>query len=277
MTAVPYTYYRKRQPAAFLAWGQRKRARFAARSGAVLFLAAVIGHGIVAGDHLNYEGSPWLKLPGKMAGMVGLAAEDIKIQGLVHQVPETVLAAIGIAPGGSLIGFDATEARLTLENLDWVQSAKVQRLFPNQIEIAVVEREPFAIWQRGGEYYVIDRSGIALSGIAPSMVMSLPLVTGEGAQFAAAELINQVSVYPALMLQMRAAAWVGGRRWTLYLDSGVTVLLPERGWVEAMRKLKMLDETQQLLSKGIRSVDFRVADRISVAVAEIAGEAEPAK
>ena len=116
-----------------------------------------------------------------------------------------------------------------------------------------------------------------MRGIPPSMVMSLPLVTGEGAQFAAAELINQVSANPALMLQMRAAAWVGGRRWTLYLDSGVTVLLPERGWVEAMRKLKMLDETQQLLSKGIRSVDFRVADRISVAVAEIAAEAEPAK
>jgi len=34
-------------------------------------------------------------------------------------------------------------------------------------------------------------------------------------------------------------------------------------------KLRELDESQQLLSKGIRSVDFRVAGRISVAVAAV--------
>jgi len=246
--------------------------RFAARAAAVLFLAATIGHGVVRGDYLDYDGSPWPKLPGRIASLVGMAADDIKITGLVHQEPETVLAAIGVTPGGSLIGFDAATARRLLENLDWVESAKVQRLFPNQIDIAVVERVPFAVWQRGSAYYVIDRSGAAMSGIPAAKVATLPLVTGEGAQKAAQELINQLEATPELLLQVKAAARVGDRRWTLYLDNGITILLPEYDVPAALARVMDLDRTQHLLSKGIRSVDLRLADRVTVAVAEIAAD-----
>ena len=51
---------------------------------------------------------------------------------------------------------------------------------------------------------------------------------------------------------------------------GMTVLLPEEKWDAALASLRDLDQTQHLLSKGIRSVDMRVDGRISVAVAEIA-------
>lgn len=267
----PRIYVRKRR-FSWLDWGQRKHIRVAARAGAMLFLGLAIVRGLSLGDHLNYEGSPWLKLPGTMAGLVGFAAEDIRIEGLVHQEPETVLSAIGVTPGGSLIGFGGSKAVSTLENLNWVESAQAEWKFPNQLEIAIVERTPFAIWQRGGDYHVIDRTGTVLSGVRASALVSLPLVTGEGAAEAARELINQLSANPALLSQVKAAARVGGRRWTLYLDSGVTVLLPEANWVEALAKLRRLEETQQLLSKGIRSVDLRVAGRISVAVAEVAAE-----
>ena len=55
--------------------------------------------------------------------------------------------------------------RRLLENLDWVATATVQRSFPNQLEISVEERVPFAVWQRAGAYYVIDRSGSAMSNV----------------------------------------------------------------------------------------------------------------
>ncbi len=269
MKTEPRVYERKRRRVSYLDWGQRKRVRFAARAAAMLFLGCAILRGLVLGDHLNYEDSPWLKLPGAVAGLAGFAAGDIKIEGLNHQEPETVLAAIGVSPGGSLIGFNSAQAQDDLEALDWVQSAKVKWLFPNQLEIAVVERTPFALWQRGADYHVIDQTGSRISGVPASAFAGLPLVTGEGAPLAAAELINELSANPALLSQVKAAARVGGRRWTLYLDSGVTVLLPENNWAGALMKLQELDETQRLLSKGIRSVDLRVAGRVSVAVAEV--------
>ncbi len=271
MKVEPRIYVRRHR-VSWLDWGQRKRIRFAARAGAMLFLGLVIVRGLSLGDHLNYEGSPWLRLPGTVAGLAGFAADDIRIQGLIHQEPGTVLSAIGVTPGGSLVGFSGAEAARTLENLNWVESAKAEWLFPNQLEIAVVERTPFAIWQRGTEYHVIDRTGTVLSGVRASALVSLPLVAGEGAETAAADLINQLSANPVLLSRVKAAARVGGRRWTHYLESGITVLLPEVHWVDALARLRRLEETQQLLSKGIRSVDLRVAGRISVAVAEVAAE-----
>jgi cell division protein FtsQ len=257
----------------FLARGNLLRWRFAARFAAVLFLFAVIARGLVVGGYLDYEGSPFARLPGKLAGFAGMAAEDIKIDGLMHQEPEAVLQAIGVMPGSSLIGFDAAHAKRLLENLDWVAAAKVQRLFPNQLEISVVEREPFAIWQRDGNYYVIDRSGAAMSTLPASLMTKLPLVSGEGAQMAAESLINQLEALPELMLQVKAAARVGDRRWTLYLDNGVKVLLPEEGVAEALAKVAELDRSQKLLSKGIVAIDLRLKDRVTVAMAEV----EPAE
>jgi len=265
---TPHVYDRRRA-ARWLDFGKSFRARFLMRTAALVFLGAVLGNGLLRGGYLDYEGSPWLKLPGKAAGLVGMSAEDITITGLTHHDPEALLSAIGVTPGGSLIGFDPVAARRILENLDWTNSAKVQRLFPNQLDIEIVERDPFAVWQRSEQYYVIDKTGAAISGLPASQLVKLPLVTGEGANTAAAELFNHLEATPDLLLQVKAAARVGDRRWTLYLDSGVTVLLPETGVPEAIRKLDDLDRTQHLLSKGIRSVDLRLADRVVVNVAEV--------
>jgi cell division protein FtsQ len=264
-----FPVYVRRRTATWVDRFSTLRVRFAMRASAVLFLGVVIGTGLTRGGHFEYDGSKWMLLPGKAAGLVGMAAEDISITGLEHHEPEVLLAAIGIQPGASLIGFDAGHARRILEGLDWIERAKVQRLFPNQLMVEVTEREPFAIWQRGESYYVIDRMGSAMSGLAAAKLVSLPLVTGEGANTAAADLINQLSAYPDILLQMKAAARVGKRRWTLYLDSGITVQLPEKGWQDALRMADELNRTQQLLSRGIRSVDLRLAGRVIVEVAEL--------
>ncbi len=270
---------RRRARIGFLDYGHTFGARFMVRASAVLFLGATIVHSVVLGGHLDYPESPWLKLPGKLSSFVGFAADDIRIKGLVHQEPETVLAALGLRPGGSLVGFDAGGAKTVLEGLDWVSSAKVQRLFPNQLEIALTERVPFAVWQRGGQYFVIDHSGSAMSNLSPGALTALPLVTGEGAQFEVAGLVNQLEATPDLFLKFKAAARVGQRRWNLYLDNHVTVLLPEKDVEAALQRLHKLDVSQRLLSKGVKTVDLRFEGRVIVGIAEInealAGTAKP--
>ncbi len=248
--------------------GPSFRTRFLARSGAVALLFGAMIHGLVIGGHLDYDGSPWRKLPGKLASSLGFAADDIRITGLVHQEPETLLSAIGVTPGGSLVGFDAARARALLENLDWVASARVMRKYPNRLDIIVSERRPFAIWQRDGAHYVIDQTGTAMSTLDPKRLSSLLLVTGEGAHRAAADLVNELEAVPQVRAHVAAAARVGQRRWTLYMDNGVTVALPETDSAKALAMLAELDRSQGLLSRGIKSLDLRFAGRLVVELAQ---------
>jgi cell division protein FtsQ len=247
----------------------RLRSRVLARLGACAFLLATVLHGLVIGGHLDYRNSPWHRVPGQIAGALGFAAGDIRITGLVHQEPESILAAIGVSPGGSLIGFEAAQAKKLLENLDWVASADVLRIFPNRLDIVVAEREPFAIWQRDGAHYVIDKSGIAMSTLDPKRMASLLMVTGEGAHVAAADLVRDLSAVPELKGRVKAAARVGQRRWTLFLDNGLTIALPENDPASAMQLMARLEKSERILEKGVESVDLRVDGRIVIAIATV--------
>jgi cell division protein FtsQ len=73
---------------------------------------------------------------------------------------------------------------------------------------------------------------------------------------------------PDLKRKVQAAARVGERRWTLYLDNGVKIALPEQNMAAALERVAELDATQHILSKGIREIDLRTSDRLVIALAE---------
>ena len=192
-----------------------------------MFIGFTIGYGLLAGGHLEADNGPLSELPARFFHAIGYSAEEVRITGLERHRPEQVLAAIGVKLGGSLIGFDAARARRMMENIDWVESARIHRIYPNELDIVVRERRPFAIWQRDGAYYVIDKSGAAISTLEPGQVGNLLLVTGEGAQTQVASLVNHPDENRLVTSKVKAASRVGGRRWNLYLTTGQRVLLPE--------------------------------------------------
>jgi cell division protein FtsQ len=245
------------------------RAHLFARMFSILFLAAAIAHGTLRGGILDYEGSPLRNISGKLASMVGMAAEDIRVSGLTHHDPELLFHALGVRPGASLIGFDAAEARRTLEAMDWVAAATVQRQYPNRLDINVAERVPFAIWQHGGAYSLIDKAGVAMGGLELMGQSHLPLVTGLEANLGAADIVNHLEAYPLLFNKVSAVAMVGKRRWTLYLSNGVKVALPAENVDEALAQLNKLDVQAGLLSKAVSLIDLRSPGQMTVSVVEI--------
>ena len=270
-------YRRRRRAMAWLGMGDRLLVRAVTRLSACALLAAAIGFGLERGGHLAAPGGEDQSIAGRVAAILGRSAQTIRIGGLIRQSPRTVLAALGIEPGSSLLGFDPEQARKRLENIDWVEKAEIKTVFPNRLEIELVEREPFAIWQRDGSYYLIDRTGTAMSMAPGALASRLPLVSGEGAQKAVFELVNQLASFSALGSKLQGAARVGGRRWNLYFPNNVTVMLPEMGMPEALAWVERLDREQGLLRRGIVSVDLRIGDRaVIVPAVEPGAHAQPA-
>jgi len=251
--------------------------RFTVRTSAVALLAFTTGYGLLAGDYLADPSSGTRGLPAQLSSYFGYAAEEIRINGLKRVDGAVVMNAIGVKPGGSLIGFDANTARRILLNLDWVKTASVRMLPPNRLEIDVTEREPFAIWQREGNYYVIDREGSAMASFQANKFLNLMLVSGEGAQESVSQLVNQLEVWPELHSMIKGAARVGKRRWTLYFDGGRQALLPENGVDKALAILADLEARNHVLASGIQQIDLRLAGSVVLVPFENLNEDEARK
>jgi cell division protein FtsQ len=241
--------------------------RFSVRALGVGFVGFAVLHGILQGGHLDYPGSPYMKLPGKIAGFLGQAADDISISGVEKHDPKHLLGVIGVKPGGSLIGFDAARARRVLESLDWVQQANVQRKFPNRLEIDVIEREAYVVWQNEGVFQLVDRTGKVMGKVTSTAEANLPVVTGRGANMDAQSLINDLEAMPDLRLMVKAAARVGERRWNLYLKNGVRIALPEHSTVDDLKRAWAFMQNPAFVDAGIAGLDFRIKGEVRVQVA----------
>lgn len=203
------------------------------------------------------------------ARALGFGVDEITISGIARLRETEVLAAAGIDPRASLPFLDVTVAREGLEALPLVRSASVRKLFPDKVTIGLVEREPFALWQVDGQVYVISADGEVIDLFRPDpRYRSLPHVVGEGADERLEDYLAIVDAAGPLRSRIRAGTLVAERRWTLTLDDGIDVRLPEREPMAALERFVAIEEREAVLAKDVIAVDLRIPDRIVVRLTE---------
>jgi len=163
----------------------------------------------------------------------------------------------------SLLGIDLQASRRRLEAIDWVASATVERRLPDALYVTLKERRAVAIWQNGQEYTLIDQNGRTVrASRMPPGADSLLLLGGAGAPEHVGDLLLLLTYEPAVARQLRAAVWVGQRRWNLILKKEVEIWLPEEDAVAALQRLVTLDRDYKLLSREFGVVDLRLPDKL---------------
>ena len=85
----------------------------------------------------------------------------------------------------------------------------------------------------------------------------LPLVIGPGADRQEPGYQALLAHAPALKPRVKAATWIGNRRWDLTFDSGEVLKLPEDGAEAALVTFAEHDGAHPLLGRGWLSFDMR--------------------
>ena len=233
--------------------------------GAVALLGLVAVYGFAVGGHAQAMRDAAVTKANQVLALSGFSIQDVRVTGRVQTHKNDLLAAVGVERGDPIFGFDTEAARRRIERLGWVRSATVTRLLPDTIRIEVAEREPFALWQRGGELSLIDADGRPITDEGVQDFAHLPFIVGFGAPRAAPALLNLMRAeQPQLLARVRAFVRVGDRRWNLRLENGVDVKLPETGVAMALSGLADYDAQYKILSRDIVAVDLRLPDRVSV-------------
>ena len=230
----------------------------------VAFMSAAIVYGLAVGGHFAAAGAFVVaKVDGAVA-QAGFEVSEVTVEGRDRTTRQDVLRALRVERGQSIFDVDLVAARDELMRLDWISDATVTRILPGRVHVEIVERKPYAVWQRGGALSVIDADGNPITEDGVDAYGHLPFVVGHGAARKAAAFTTMVAQWPELQARVRAYVRVGDRRWNLRLENGVDVLLPETDVDVALSELVMLDQSHRLLARDIEAIDMRLGDRFSV-------------
>jgi cell division protein FtsQ len=195
---------------------------------------------------------------------LGFAVDQVRVSGNVETSEIDVLQQLDLDGWTSLIGFDAEQARQRIAELPWVKVASVRKIYPDTIEVRIDERKPFAVWQRGSQLAIVDRSGGVIVPFSGGRHSVLPLVIGYGAAKDAAGFVDKIEHFPELASRVKGFIRVAERRWDLRLENDITIKLPEVGADRAIAEVLKMDREQGLLSRDIASVDLRLDDRLVI-------------
>ncbi|MFQ5776456.1 MAG: cell division protein FtsQ/DivIB [Terriglobia bacterium] len=113
------------------------------------------------------------------------AAEVFRLRGLgavdvvrARRVPANAVREHFAADvGQSVLEVPLQARRHHLEEMGWVETATVQRLWPNRLRVYLQEREPVAFLRRGSSLWLIDGQGVILSQ-PEGADFSFPVLTG---------------------------------------------------------------------------------------------------
>lgn len=235
---------------------------------ALSFLTASIGLGSVLGGHVETLRANYGEPQHVLARLLGFGIERVTISGIAELSEQEVLVAAGIDPKISLVFFDADEARKRLEATPLIREAAVRKLYPGEVSITLTEREPYALWQVKGDLFVIAADGTVIDKMDDGRFAHLPLVVGAGANLRARDYLALLGEAKELAPHVRAGTLVAGRRWTLKLDNGMDVRLPETQADEAVKRLVGLESDFRILEKDLLAIDLRQPDRVVMRLTE---------
>jgi cell division protein FtsQ len=229
-----------------------------------LLLLCVLVTGIFAGGHVRRTFDAAGHALDTVIADAGFGISSVHLSGNHRTLPGDVLSALGFQPGESIFAADVQTARAHLLVLPWVFDAEVRRQYPDSISVNIIERLPFALWQTANGLYVVERSGRTVSIAQASRFPHLPVLIGDGAPEAAADLVDAVALHRAIAARVKAMARMSDRRWNLILDGDVIVQLPEEGWQKQLDVLEHLIVDKGILERDISAIDLRARDNYFV-------------
>jgi cell division protein FtsQ len=241
----------------------RRVMRWAAASAAVIAVAAPIYWAVSSGWIVATVEAAHQGLLQTTAAS-GFALREVRVEGRGETAVADILSAVRANRGDPILGIDIDAVRQRLEDLPWIETASVERRFPDQLIVSVTEAEPMALWQRSQKLYLVSRDGAVIETANLGKYAKLLIIVGDEAPKKAQDLFDILAQEPELRTHVTAAVLVGKRRWNIRMDNDVDVKLPEDGALEAWRHFADLNRQDNILDKDVTVVDLRQPDRVVV-------------
>jgi cell division protein FtsQ len=208
-----------------------------------------------------------------------LQVRKIGVRGNTRLSSGEVLALVDDMRGMNILRVDLPEWRQRLMSSPWVADAKLHRVLPSTIEIAIVERVPVGIGRIGSDLYLVDETGVIIDQYGPHYAeFDLPIIDGlaaseqEGAPLVDADRAGLAGrVVQALRARSNLAQRVSqidvsdGRDAVVVLEGETALVhLGDEQFAERLQSYLDLASALHEQVPAIEYVDLRFDDRVYV-------------
>jgi cell division protein FtsQ len=192
-----------------------------------------------------------------------LDVDHIQVSGGSVVTPAEATAGAGLHAGEPMISVDTAAAERHLRSLPWVDTAVVERAFPNTVRIRITERTAAATAARAaGGWVLLDRGGRVLA-VRPDRPAGLPEVIGAGDTtapgtdlVAARPALDVVAALPEALRRQMTSARLDGEAVTLQAGGREIRLGPPTQLAAKVAALSVLLE--RVGNRSVAVLDVRV-------------------
>ena len=193
--------------------------------------------------------------------------DALSIEGASDSLNAEIREVLGLHFPISPFDLDLAELHKQVLSLPPVKIAEAHIKRGGILHIKVDEKTPSLLMKKENGFNVLSEHGDYIRSLHSRENFSgLPVITGEGAENAAAQATAIFKAIYGNLDQVRGLVFVGQRRWNIVMKSGQVVMLPENDALQAIQKIIILDKTEQILSRQIAVFDFRLPSRITLRV-----------
>ena len=191
----------------------------------------------------------------------------LSIEGASDSLNAEIREVLGLHFPISYFDLNLADLREKVLSLPPVEIAETHVKFGGILQIKVDEKTPALLLKKDMNFTVLSAHGEYIRSVSSREYFpNLPLITGVGAEDAAAQATALLKVIDEKIDQVRGLVYVGQRRWNIIMTSGQVIMLPENDPEQAIQKILILDKVEQILSREIEVFDFRLPSRITLRV-----------
>ena len=193
--------------------------------------------------------------------------DALSIEGASDSLNAEIREVLGLHFPISSFDLDLAELHERVLSLPPVKIAEAHIKRGGILHIKVDEKTPSLLMKKENGFTVLSEHGDYIRSLhSRENFPDLPVITGEGAEKAAAQATAIFKAIYGNLDQVRGLVFVGQRRWNIVMKSGQVVMLPENDALQTVQKIIILDKTEQILSRQIAVFDFRLPSRITLRV-----------
>ncbi|MFN0217975.1 MAG: cell division protein FtsQ/DivIB [Hyphomicrobium sp.] len=195
---------------------------------------------------------------------LGFGIDQVNLTGQRFASDAEIFDALDLANVRAFWQLDAKAALERIERISWVETAQITRVYPGRLDVDIRERRPAALWSRGDSKYLVDATGRVLGPAAKLQIWALPVISGEGANAEAAQLIAALSRHPELASGVAESERIAERRWRIKMKNGSRIELAAEREIEGLDTVAEASVVRKALAGAPVAIDVRSSGRIAV-------------